>query len=157
MITDLERYQGVVLRQLIVKAGRQITMAVADSSGRVDSFSIEQTALQIKYSTKRLSPWSFSVTADQLFEIAGLARNFQSVWLILVCGVDGIVALRTREFLSITEPRPGGVCSIRVSRNRNSMYRVSGNARELPFAKPRGVDELVAELTQGKQMKVSAQ
>jgi hypothetical protein len=145
MITDAERYHGVALRQIILSAGRPISIGTAEESGRIDSFSIERTAFQIKYSTKRLSPWNFSFTADQLFEIAALAKTFGKVWMVLVCGGDGIVCLRAKEFLSITEPRPGGVCAIRVSRNKNSMYRVSGNARELPAAKPRGVSELVSE------------
>lgn len=157
MISESERYQGAALRQIVVSAGRPVSIGAAETSGRIDSFSIERTAFQIKYSTKRLSPWSFSFTADQLFEIAALARTFDSVWMILVCGVDGVVCLRTREFLSITEPRPGGVCSIRVYRNKNTMYRVAGNARELPTAKARGVDELVAEALAPEVQKVAAQ
>lgn len=157
MIGESERYQGTALRQIIVSAGRPVRIGTAEASGRIDSFSIERTAFQIKYSTKRLPPWNFSFTADQLFEIAALARTFDSVWMVLVCGVDGIVSLRTREFLSITEPRPGGVCSIRIYRNKNSMYRVSGNARELPTAKARGVDELVAEALAQEIQKVAAQ
>jgi hypothetical protein len=145
MISDLERYQGVALRQIIISAGQNINIGIANETGRIDCFRIEKTAFQIKYSTKRLSPWPFSFTADQMFEIADLIKKFNSAWMLLVYGVDGIVTLRAREFLSITEARPGGVCSIRVSRSKNSMYRVSGNAKELPFAKPRGVDEFVNE------------
>lgn len=157
MINEAERYHGVVLRQLIVKAGRPVQIGVANQTGRVDCFSIERAAFQIKYSTKRLSPWQFSFNADQLFEIASLARNYKSVWMILVCGVDGIVALKTQEFLLVTEARPGGICSIRISRSRNSMYRVSGNARELPFAKPHGIDELINEALGDEGSKVAAQ
>ena len=145
MISDLERYQGVALRQILISAGRVVNIGTANETGRVDCFSIEKTAFQIKYSTKRLSPWQFSFTVDQMREIVALLKKFNSAWMLLVCGVDGIVSLSAREFLSISESRPGGVCSVRVSRSKNSMYRVSGNARELPFAKSRGVDELVDE------------
>lgn len=155
MISESERYQGVALRQIIVGAGRAVSIGAADSAGRIDSFSVERVGFQIKYSTKRLSPWNFSFTADQMFEIAALVRKFDSVWMVLVCGVDGIVTLRAREFLLITEPRPGGICSIRIYRNKNAMYRIVGNARELPNAKPRGVAELVAEAL-GQQAKEAA-
>jgi hypothetical protein len=158
MISEAERYQGTALRQIILSAGRPVSISVADTSGRVDSFSIERTGFQIKYSTKRLSPWNFSFTADQMFEVAGLARTFgSSVWMVLVCGVDGVVCLRAKEFLSITESRPGGVCSIRVYRNKKTMYRVCGNARELPAAKARGVDEMVAEAISQSIQKMAAQ
>ena len=157
MISESERYQGTALRQIIVSAGRPVSIGAAEASGRIDSFSIERTAFQIKYSTKRLSPWNFSFTADHLFEIAALARTFDAVWMVLVCGIDGVVCLRAQEFLSITEPRPGGVCSIRVYRNKNTMYRIAGNARELPTAKARGVDELVAEALAQEIQRVAAQ
>jgi hypothetical protein len=157
MISEAERYQGAALRQIILTAGRPVSIGVADSSGRIDSFSLERTGFQIKYSTKRLPPWNFSFTTDQLCEIAELARTFDAVWMVLVCGIDGIVSLRAKEFLSITESRPGGVCSIRVHRNKNSMYHISGNARELPTAKARGVDELVSEALARVIQKIAAQ
>jgi hypothetical protein len=157
MIGESERYQGAALRQIIVSAGRPVSIGSADTSGRIDSFSIERTAFQIKYSTKRLSPWNFSFTADQLFEISALARTFDAVWMVLVCGVDGVVSLRAREFLAITEPRPGGICAIRVYRSKNTMYRISGNARELATAKARGVDEMVSEAVGQPKRRVAAQ
>ena len=150
MITDMERHQGVVLRKLITSAGRPVTVEALDVGGRLDSFAIEGSICHIKYSTKRLSPWLFSFTLEQLKEIAALACQTKSMWIVLVCGVDGVVTLRLEEFISVTEARPGGVASIRVSRNRGEMYRVSGNSGDLPLAKPRGVDQLIGEALQRK-------
>lgn len=146
MISELEQYHGVVLRQLIVGAGRPVTLSLVDGQGRKDCFQFEKAAFQIRYSTRRLSPWQFSITIDQLKEMVNLAQQFRPVWIMLVCGIDGVVALSWKEFVSITEARPGGVASIRVSRSRKAMFRVSGNARELPFAKPRGVDEFLDDV-----------
>ena len=142
MITEAERYHGIVFRQLVVTAKRAVTLEVADESGRKDCFRIDDAAFQIKYSTKRLSPWTFSFTVDQLQEVVGLIRRFRPVWMFLVCGVDGVVGISAQEFIGITKSRPGNVASVRVSRKRNSMYRVSGNNGDLPLAKPRGVRDI---------------
>lgn len=152
MITEAERYHGVVFRQLVVSAGRPVTFDVADSTGRKDCFRFDSAAFQIKYSTRRLSPWYFSFTVEQMWEIEGLVRQFYPVWMLLVCGVDGIVGISAQEFIGITESRPGNVASIRVSRKRNSMYRVSGNAGELPAAKSRGVDEFLNAVRSAKPL-----
>jgi hypothetical protein len=100
-------------------------------------------AVHIKHSSKRLSPWSFSFSIEQLREFVTLRRQAESVWLVLVCGPDGIVTLSLEEFVSITGSRPGGVASVRVDRGRREMYRVNGNEGELPNAKPRGISSVV--------------
>jgi hypothetical protein len=147
MISEAEQYHGIVLRQLVVTAGKPLTISLADSQGRRDCFCVDDAAFQVKYSTRRLSPWQFSFTIEQLQEIESLARTHRPVWLMLVCGIDGVVGLSSSEFVQITESRPGGVATVRVSRKRNAMYRVSGNADDLPFAKSRGVDDFLAAMS----------
>jgi hypothetical protein len=146
MISEAEQYHGIVLRQLVVSSKRPLTIASADDQGRRDCFRVNGGAFQIKYSTRRLSPWQFSFTIEQLQEIEALALAYRPVWLMLVCGIDGIVALSSGEFVRITESRPGGVATIRISRKKNAMYRVSGTAGDLPFAKSRGVEDFLATL-----------
>jgi hypothetical protein len=148
MISDVDRYQGIVFRQLLLTAGRPLTIGTADETGRVDCFRVERSAFLIKFSRKRLSPWQFSFTVDQVSEIEELSRKFGSVWLMLVCGIDGVVGIRAAEFNGIIATPPGGVASIRVSRSRNSMYRISGNEKDLPYAKARGLEEFLREATQ---------
>jgi len=146
MISEAEQYHGIVLRQLILGAGRPLSIALVDSQGRRDCFRVDGGAFQVKYSTRRLSPWQFSFTVDQLHEIATLARSYRPVWLMLVCGIDGVVALSSHEFIQLVEGRPGGVLTIRVSRKRNEMYRVSGNTEDSTFTKSRGVGDFLSDL-----------
>ena len=77
--------------------------------------------------------------------------------MVLVCGIDGVVCLRAQEFLSITEPRPGGVCfGPRLSEQE---YHVPHRRKRERAAdrKSRGVDELVAEALAQEIQKVAAQ
>ena len=146
MIAELDRYHGIVLRQILVAYGQRARIGVVDLSGRVDTFCIEKAAFQVKHSSKRLSPWQFTYTPETLAELEGLRRTFDPVWVFLVCGQDGIVGLSLEEITSIMQVGRGGAAWVRVSRSRNSMYRVGGALGELPLAKPRGVQVFLAEV-----------
>lgn len=146
MIAELDRYHGIVLRQILVAHGRRVCVGVANPSGRVDAFRIEGAAFQIKHSSKRLSPWQFTYMPENLEELAALRRNFAPVWTILVCGQDGVVGLSLDEFNSIVQVGEAGAAWVRVSRSRNSMYRVGGSLGNLPRAKPRGVQPFLSEV-----------
>jgi hypothetical protein len=146
MIPEVDRYQGVVFRQILVAHGQSAKIGVADLSGRVDAFSIEGAAFQIKHSSKRLSPWQFTYLPENLAELAALRESFSPVWVFLVCGVDGVLGVSLEELTAIAQLGEGGAAWVRVSRSRNSMYHVSGALGELPRAKPRGVESFLAEV-----------
>lgn len=138
MITDLEKYQGVVIRQIVVASQKPLRIESADTNGRLDSFKIEDVAFHVKFSSKRLSPWRFTFLLENLNELAELSRTSRAVWIFLVCGDDGVVGITLSEFNSIISPSEKGVAWLRVSRSRNSMYRIGGGLKDLPNAKPRG-------------------
>lgn len=146
MIPELDRYHGVVLRQLLVAHARRVSLGVADVSGRVDTFCFDGAAFQVKHSSKRLSPWQFTYMPENLAELTGLTQTHDPVWVFLVCGQDGVVGLSLQELASIAQLGDGGAAWVRVSRNRKSMYRVSGVLGDLPRAKPRGVQAFLAEV-----------
>jgi hypothetical protein len=141
VIAELDRYHGVVLRQLLVHFGRPVGFGIADLAGRVDAFSVESSAFQIKHSSKRLSPWRFTYLQENLDELKALSERFERTWIFLVCGVDGVVGMSIEEFNSIVQIGDGGAAWVRVKRSRNSMYRVGGVLGDLPHAKARGVAE----------------
>lgn len=146
MIAELDRYHGVVLRQLVLAHRGRVSLGLADLAGRKDSFCIDRGAFQIKHSSKRLSPWQFTYAAENFAELAELRRRFRPVWVFLVCGQDGVVGLSVDELDSIVQPGEGGAAWIRVSRSRSSMYRVAGAAGELTRAKARGVQGFITDL-----------
>ena len=83
---------------------------------------------------------------ENLEELADLRRAFNPVWTILVCGGDGVVGLSLDELNSIVQVGEAGTAWVRVSRSRNSMYRVGGALGNLPRAKPRGVQPFLGEV-----------
>ena len=147
MIAELDRYHGIVLRQIVLAQPGRVSLGLADISGRKDAFYLNDAAFQVKHSSKRLPPWQFTYGPDNLTELAELGATCAPVWVFLVCGGDGVVGLSLEELQSIIKPGVGGVAWVRVSRGRNAMYRVCGAAGELPRAKSRGVQGFVSAAT----------
>jgi hypothetical protein len=146
MIHELEKYHGLVLRDIIVCAG-QATIAKHDLAGRVNCYKINgHLGLLIKHSTSRLTPWVFSYNRAQMSEVQEAASACETFWLAHVCGGDGIMTLSMSEFSSINPPGGMTTCFVRVDKSRNTMYRVFGTGGELPFKKSRGVGCLVSSL-----------
>lgn len=146
MTAEYERYHGIVLRELVVKAGCRLVIEASDDEGRVNSFCVNRrVGLHIKHSAKRLAPWAFTFNEYSVREISQLIKQHKRFWLALVCGYDGIVCLSADEFLALTESETGATAFVRVDRDRNTMYRVFGNAGKLNQAKPRGVAAILSE------------
>jgi hypothetical protein len=144
MIHEFEYYHGVVLRSIILAVDGQVGIEKHDEFGRVNTYLVnDYLAIHVKHSSKRLTPWNFSLTTDHWSELLSILRKGKQVCLLFVCGQDGIVALSMDEIMSITEARPGGVASVRIDRNRGQMYRVFGNAGQLASLKSRGVAQVV--------------
>ena len=147
MIGEFERYHGAAIRELIVGSGRPMRIESYDDAGRVNTYRINDAiGVHIKHSTKRLPPWQFTYLEDNLAEIGRLAQTCRSVWLIHVCGQDGVVALSHTEFCSINPPDAETTSFVRVDRDRNTMYRVNGTGGKLARPKRRGLHCVFDEL-----------
>lgn len=146
MIREFEQYHGVVLRHVIVCAPGPVTLAARDEAGRVNSFTLNgSVGLHLKHSSKRLAPWGFTFTADNDAEIEWLAGQTDALWVALVCGRDGVVALSYDEYQAVTDCDPGATKFIRLDRDRRTQYRVFGNAGRLIGAKRRGIAPIIAQ------------
>lgn len=147
MIGEFERYHGAAIREILVGANKPIQFRVIDEVGRINSFLIdEKLGIHIKHSAKRLPPWQFTYLDDNFQEIQRIANVSKKVWLIHVCGQDGIVALDIDEYLSINPAGSITTHFVRVDRDRNTMYRINGTAGKLARLKPRGLQRLLDDL-----------
>ena len=145
MISEFERYHGVALRAIVVSARTPLTIESSKEVGRIDSYRLNgTTAIHIKHSTKRLPPWQFTFTNEEIVELNNL-RITNSIWLILVCGIDGVLSLSASELNEVVGTSPNRTPFIRVDRERRSMYRVFGNAGRLGSAKANGVGPIIRD------------
>lgn len=132
MIGEFERYHGAAIRELIVGFDGDINITSADDAGRKNSFRINAAqGIHIKHSAKRLPPWQFTYLDENISEIERLAGSCDGVWLIHVCGQDGVVAFSLDEFWLINPRSTATTSFVRVDRDRNKMYRVNGGGGKL--------------------------
>jgi hypothetical protein len=144
MIRDFERYHGVVLRRLVVEAPRALVIKQSDIYGRINAYAINNGVfIYIKHCSKRLPPWQFNVTSEQVSEIRGLTEDPKYVWLALVCGIDGVVCLSYEEFINLAVLGRAGTATIRVDRSPRHRYRVSGKDFDIYHVKASGVSEVL--------------
>lgn len=87
----------------------------------------DRVALYVKYSTSRLSPWTFGFKVEYQDEIRQLRDEFADTFVTLVCGVDGIACLSGAEYQRVLDDDPRSGEWIKVSRGPRQKYAVSGS------------------------------
>lgn len=147
MIGEFEQYHGAAIRDLIVGAGQPLRIEASDDRGRVNTFVVnDEIGIYLKHSSKRLPPWQFMYSDEHSVEIERLAVRCRTVWLLHVCGLDGVVVINLVEFLAMNPAEAETTCFVRVDRDRNTMYRVNGTGGKLPRPKRRGLAAIFEDL-----------
>jgi hypothetical protein len=131
MIKEYEQYHGMALCRLAHKfSGYKISTNVNDDNSSYlinDNFGI-----YIKHSKKRLTPWSFAFNSEHYEAILRLVNSQQQVFILLVCGMDGICCIDYVEFSQvISKVMDNEIKYISVTRFKNKQYQVSGTDGEI--------------------------
>jgi hypothetical protein len=128
-------------------ARKAVGVAALEAGGRVAAYVLDgRVGILVKHSSERLPPWQFTFTDGSVVDLQLLERQAASVWLVLVCGTDGLLALDRFELSTLTGDGALGTLYVRVDRDRRTLYRVSGNAGQLGSGRSRGVAALVAAI-----------
>lgn len=128
MIPDVDRFVGIVLARLVQAAGRPLLIEHLSSLGTGFVLVDGKAGVHVKYSTKRLTPWSFTFHKDQIQRLVALATRAHRVAICLVCERDGVVTLDSGQLWTLLgEPSEiNNQVSITASRRRRHHYTVSG-------------------------------
>lgn len=125
-VGEKEWFHGVVLFRLVQEASNPVTIERVTSTSNSAFLVNSNTIIYPKYSTKRLSPWPFQFSTQQFTELAALAQAYPKVFLLMICGRDGIVSISWDVAKdSIIRPTSDGSFSMLVSRRRGHQYRVT--------------------------------
>lgn len=133
MIKEFEFYHGAVLVTLLHGSDQSISIDLFPSESNASYIVNKNIGLFIKHSTKRMSPWSFSFTQKHQDEILEMKNKLGEVFLLLVCGEDGIVVLNFNESKKILNDAHDPVEWVSVSRNKKAMYAVKGSDGSLGY------------------------
>lgn len=141
-MADYERYHGIVIRSLVLSIDRGVQIRTLDAHGITNSFVLnDAVGLYIKHCSKRLTPWVFSFTQDNLAELDLLEESTKSVFVALVCGYDGFLVLSLADVQRLADKKhAANTLAIHVARRKRQMYVVGGKSK-LNKRSPRGFTE----------------
>ena len=94
----------------------------------------DQTLVYLKHSTKNRSPWSFTFMPHEIAQFRDRARQHEVV-IGLVCGGDGIAALRLDDYLLLTSKYDTSI-HVACYRRHGEHYEISGPDGSLPQKVP---------------------
>ena len=78
-----------------------------------------------------MSPWRFSFQKCHQDEIFDMQKGLNNVFVLLVCGEDGVVALSYEELKTILDYTHDEIEWISASRTRNKDYEIKGSDGKL--------------------------
>jgi hypothetical protein len=119
MIEKLEFYHGAAIVR-IVEDSRCRSIQKHEGGYVING----NRLLVLKYTTKAHSPWRFTVSLEDQTHIAQSARDFELCVLGLVCGGDGVCAIRWDQLNILLGDVAGWLATKRVF---NGCYTVSGS------------------------------
>ncbi len=139
MTQEFEKYHAVVLRSLVTEIPSGVHISVNDAHGTINCFQVNQKiGLMIKHSAKRMPPYVFTFTEDNLTELELLVEDSEITFVALVCGWDGFLTLSKDEIEEIANKKSSkDSLSIQVERRKRGMYAVGGRTK-LKRSKPQG-------------------
>lgn len=133
MISSASKYYGLVLHHVLdsVDGPVEIRRAFRDCAG----FYIlnEATPLFIKYTTKRLGPWTFNFHHDHQLRQQLLFERLGECIMVFVCGRDGIAALRHKDLRAVLDEHFDEQETVSIRRRHNKMYQIHGRDGRLDF------------------------
>lgn len=136
MIADFEKHHGVVLTRLVRHGPEDVAVRAWESS-RSGYVVNDSVGLYVKYSTKRLMPWVFTLAPAHLDEISALGSELPTLFIALLCGPDGIALISGHELDRLVDS-DGGAQWLRVEREPRGQYAISGSGGRLTSRVPGG-------------------
>ena len=77
MFDDYEFYQGVVLRDIIVNSDLSPIIKPFVKEGRISAFVVNsRVGIFVKHSSKRMPPWRFTFTLEQVSDLLDLEAKY---------------------------------------------------------------------------------
>jgi hypothetical protein len=144
MIKENDRFHGAALGLIVDGWGGplQIRRIVAAGGGAYEINN--RSVIYFKYSTARLSPWSFTFHPEHWEALGKLKGVYDTCVVGFVCNQDGVAALNFDELEAIKPTRPQRALGVAIRREPRHHYSISCGRTDLPYKISR--DELVDKL-----------
>ena len=133
MIKEFEFFHGLVFARILHRTQPALSLKLFQSGSNASYVLNGTTAIYIKYSSKRMTPWRFTFRSEHQAEIDLLKSKFDKVFLLLVCNDDGVVCLSYTELRQLIDNQHEPIEWISATRHKREMYAVKGSNGELDF------------------------
>ena len=134
-IDKFEFYHGAALSKLFVP-DRKVTINSCPTTSKCAYTLNDSIALYIKYSQGRMTNWNFNFKKIHQEEIKEIYDLHKQLFLLLICGSDGIVCLSYNELKKVLDEHFDENESINVKRWRKQQYGIKGTNGKLEFKIP---------------------
>lgn len=128
---NIDFFHGMVLTKIV----QNKSACLKKYRGNNSSYIIDdQISVYIKYSSKRMSPWSFSFSKIHIHEIRDMKNKIEKIFIILICDNNGICCLNYNEFCTVISIENRDFPKwIKASRLKGEKYSVSGSDGKLKY------------------------
>jgi len=125
-ISEYELFHGAAICRLI--RDNLINNIEKYPSGSTGGYLVNGTiGLYIKHSSKRLSPWRFTLLGQHKKEILEMSIKLEKVFLLLVCNTDGVACLNFNQLETLIGLQNITPDWISASRTRRKKYLIRGS------------------------------
>jgi hypothetical protein len=129
MLNQSDFFHGVLLSKLLDHGELNVRKHQYFSA-----YIINNKAYYIKYSSNRISPWSFSFSETHIRELVDLSNQFKEIFVALICNEDGICCLNFQEFKTVIAVENMNFPKwIKATRQKREKYSVSGSDGKLKY------------------------
>lgn len=129
MISETESHFGALLARTAQEIGAAVEIEICERLSGGLFIVGRKAGLYAKYSTSRMSPWTFTVTRDQFARATSLESRVGAVCVCLVCASDGIAAIPLAEVAPLlwAPGAPGAQATLSASRRPRHQYLIRGS------------------------------
>jgi len=129
MLKQSDFFHGVLISKLLDHAELKVKKHRFFSA-----YVINDKAYYIKYSSNRISPWTFSFSEKHTKELVDLSNQFGEVFIVLICNEDGICCLNFQEFKTVIAIENKNFPKwIRAIRQKREKYAIAGSDGKLTY------------------------
>jgi len=129
MIKKIDFFHGAVIHRFLSNA--EIIIKRHDIAS---TYLLNDKAVYIKYSSNRISPWTFTFNEKHIEDIESLYKEYGEVIFALLCNEDGIVLIDYEEFRKLIAIYNSKFPKwIKANRQKREKYTVTGSDGVLTY------------------------
>lgn len=136
MINNFDFFHGIVFSRLLHAAKQSLSIKVYPTKDNASYVIDGRVGLYIKYSAKRLTPWTFTFNKEHQDEILAMRNSLENVFILFVCNDNGIACLDFDELKIVLNEVHEEIEWVRIARRKRHEFAISGKDGELDFKVP---------------------